>query len=82
LGNLPIIRIFLIALSVAALTCAACRSPKPAGQALLLGHEAEIDRILAELTLEEKVQMLHSMSPECRKARTFSGPFAFRQGTR
>ena len=78
----------ITALFAAALACAACQPVKPAGQALLMGHEEEIDRIIAELTLEEKVEMLHSktiMSSEVsprhglQEIRYADGPFAIRE---
>ena len=78
----------LPALFAAALACVACDPVKPAGQAILMGHEEEIDRIIAELSLEEKVEMLHSktiMSSEVsprhglQEIRYADGPFAIRE---
>ena len=76
-------------LSAAALICAACTQTSPTtGQAVLMDHEDEIDRIIAQLTLEEKVEMLHSktiMSSEVlprlglQEIRYADGPFAVRE---
>ena len=75
----------LIALC-AALSMLACAPRDP--QSALLKHEKEIDRIIAGMTLEEKVEMLHSKTimssegiprfgiPEIRYA---DGPFAIRE---
>ena len=74
-------------LSAAALLCAAC-TETPTGQEVLMGHEDEIDSIIAQLTLEEKVEMLHSktiMSSEVlprlglQEIRYADGPFAVRE---
>ena len=76
-------------LSAAALMCAACtQTPPTTGQAVLMGHEDEIDQIIAQLALEEKVEMLHSktiMSSEVlprlglQEIRYADGPFAVRE---
>ena len=78
----------LAALFAAALLSAACTTPAPFGQDLLGSHEDEIDRILEQLTLEEKVAMLHSktiMSSEgiprlgIQEIRYADGPFSIRE---
>ena len=42
-----------------ALSVAACSTPVPL-QDRLLEHDAEINEVIARMTLEEKVEMLHS----------------------
>ena len=70
-----------------ALVCIGC-TDKKYGQEQLMGHEAEIDAIIAQMTLEEKVQMLHSktiMSSEgvprlgIQDIKYADGPFGVRE---
>jgi len=77
----------IILTPVAALLLAAC-SDAPEGQALLASHDKEINAVIAQMTLEEKVEMLHSktiMSSEgiprlgIQEIRYADGPFAIRE---
>lgn len=77
----------LIFTLAAALSLTACGSA-PFGQELLASHDKEIDEIIAQMTLEEKVAMLHSktiMSSEgiprlgLQEIRYADGPFAIRE---
>ncbi|MDO5442913.1 MAG: glycoside hydrolase family 3 C-terminal domain-containing protein [Bacteroidia bacterium] len=70
-----------------ALLCLGC-TDKKYGQEQLMGHEAEIDAVIARMTLEEKVQMLHSktiMSSEgvprlgIQDIKYADGPFGVRE---
>ncbi len=74
----------LAAAPVILAACATTQTP----QQRLLAHEKEIDRIIAEMSLEEKVEMLHSktnMSSEgiprlgIQEIRYADGPFGIRE---
>ena len=73
-------------IAAAVLLLAACS--QPTGQKLLASHDKEINKIIAQMTLEEKVEMLHSktiMSSEgiprlgIQEIRYADGPFAIRE---
>ena len=76
------------AIGVLAVLAGCGRNTAPYGQALLASHDEEIDAIIAQMTLEEKVEMLHSktiMSSEgvprlgIQEIRYADGPFAIRE---
>lgn len=77
---------FFLSFSALAVILTACSAP--CGQNLLASHDKEIDAIIAQMTLEEKVEMLHSktiMSSEgvprlgIQEIRYADGPFAIRE---
>lgn len=78
------IRFILPALAILAASC----SQNPSPQDILTLHDQEIDKILAEMTLEEKVEMFHSktnMSSEgvprlnIQDIKYADGPFGIRE---
>ena len=78
-------KLFVLSLIV---LLAGCHSSQPLPQEKLTGHDAEINAIIAQLSLEEKVEMLHSktnMSSEgvprlgIQDIKYCDGPFGIRE---